>query len=178
MRPFAAAPGPAPIVRELDGDFCGLAAQSGCHPRTFVELHTAPSSLGAAESVGGRVLMTGEAVHDPVLDVEADPEYDFGEGPRIGDYRSPVSESPLMRDGNLDRRVYAMRHRCSARSRPARSKSFRPSPTRPSSQSRTRACSTRCRRAPRPHRGAASSRPRPPMCSRSSAARPSICRRC
>ena len=42
---------------------------------------------------------------------------------------------------------------------------------RPSSPSRTRACSTSCANR-------CSSRPPPPTCSRSSAARPSICRRC
>ena len=45
----------------------------------------------------------------------------------------------------------------------------RTSPTRPSSPSRTRACSMSCANR-------CSSRPRPPTCSRSSAARPSICR--
>ena len=47
----------------------------------------------------------------------------------------------------------------------------RTSPRRPSSPSRTPACSTSCANR-------CSSRPPPPTCSRSSAARPSICRRC
>ena len=45
------------------------------------------------------------------------------------------------------------------------------SPHRPSSPSRTPACSTSCANR-------CSSRPRPPTCSRSSVVRPSICRRC
>jgi signal transduction protein with GAF and PtsI domain len=43
--------------------------------------------------------MAGEAVHIP--DVLADPDYDFGEGPRIGNYRALLG-APLIRDGKVD----------------------------------------------------------------------------
>jgi two-component system, NtrC family, sensor kinase len=43
--------------------------------------------------------MTGEAVHIP--DVLADPDHDFGEGPRIGNYRALLG-APLIREGKVD----------------------------------------------------------------------------
>ena len=70
-----------------------------------------------------------------------------------------------------DRRRSRSIARRSARSPTSRSSWSGISPTRPSSPSRTRACSTSCANR-------CSSRPPPPTCSRSSAARPSICRPC
>ena len=64
------------------------------------------------------------------------------------------------------------------RSLTSRSSWSRTSPTRPSSPSRTRDCSTSCASAPTISANRCSSRPPPPTCSRSSAARRSICRRC
>ena len=75
---------------------------------------------------------------------------------------------PLLREGILIGVLGLARDR-SGRSPTSRSSWSKPLPTRPSSQSRTRACSTSCANR-------CSSRPPPPTCSRSSAARPSTCR--
>ena len=73
-------------------------AQSGCDPELVKYTEEHPLKPGK-ETVSGRVMMTGEAVHIP--DVLADPDYDFGEGPRIGNYRA-VLGAPLIRDGKVD----------------------------------------------------------------------------
>jgi signal transduction histidine kinase len=44
-------------------------------------------------------MLSGEAVHLP--DVFADPEYDFGDGPRIGNYRALLA-APLLREGRVE----------------------------------------------------------------------------
>ncbi|HEY1863917.1 MAG TPA: GAF domain-containing protein, partial [Roseiarcus sp.] len=85
-------------VEMLDGDVLRIRAQSGCDPELVKYIEEHPPRRGA-ESVAGRVLMTGEAVHIP--DVLADPDYDFGEGPRIGNYRALLG-APLIRDGKVD----------------------------------------------------------------------------
>ena len=115
--------------------------------------------------------------------------------------RSRRSISPTCRPSRLPRPRSASRSRSSTRRRPdrrcradaqgrragrrrspsiarrfgrsptSRSSWSRTLPRRPSSPSRTPACSTSCANR-------CSSRPPPPTCSRSSAARPSICRRC
>ena len=82
----------------LDGDVLRIRAQSGCDPELVKYIEKHPPRRGT-ESVAGRVLMTGEAVHIP--DVLADPDYDFGEGPRIGNYRALLG-APLIRDGKVD----------------------------------------------------------------------------
>ena len=85
-------------VEMLDGDFMRFRAQSGCDPELVKYTEEHPLKPGK-ETVSGRVMMTGEAVHIP--DVLADPDYDFGEGPRIGNYRA-VLGAPLIRDGKVD----------------------------------------------------------------------------
>ena len=85
-------------VEMLDGDVLRIRAQSGCDPELVKYIEEHPPRRGT-ESVAGRVLMTGEAVHIP--DVLADPDYDFGEGPRIGNYRALLG-APLIRDGKVD----------------------------------------------------------------------------
>jgi two-component system, NtrC family, sensor kinase len=85
-------------VEMFDGSFMRFRAQSGCDPELVKYTEEHPLKPGK-ETVSGRVMMTGEAVHIP--DVLADPDYDFGEGPRIGNYRA-VLGAPLIRDGKVD----------------------------------------------------------------------------
>ena len=70
----------------------------GCTPqhREYVAAH--PFRPGR-ETVTGRVLITGEAVHIP--DVLADPDYEYGVGPQVGNYRATFG-APLIRNGEVD----------------------------------------------------------------------------
>ena len=90
-------------------------------------------------------------------------------GVELGGYRTILPCRCSRRD-ELIGAIASTARRC-GRSPTSRSSWCRTSPSRPSSPSRTRACSTSCANR-------CSSRPPPPTCSRSSAARPSICRRC
>ena len=56
-------------------------ANSGCRPEFLEYVDANPHRLGR-QTVAGRVVITGEAVHIP--DVLADSEYDYGEAPQIG----------------------------------------------------------------------------------------------
>ena len=56
------------------------------------------------ETFTGRVMLTGDVVHLP--DVLADPDYDFGEGPELGNYRAALGV-PLLREGRVDGFVLA-----------------------------------------------------------------------
>jgi GAF domain-containing protein len=131
-----------------DRDEMRLRAESGCTPEIVAFLHANPIKAGR-ETFTGRVMMSREAVHLP--DVLADPEYDFGDAPRIGNYRTLLGV-PLLRDGQ------------------DRSKWCAPSPTRPSSRSKTRACSMRCRpvRESSPRRSTICARRRTALSSRRS----------
>ena len=86
------------LVLLRDGEVARLRAESGCTPqhREYVAAH--PFRPGR-ETVTGRVLITGEAVHIP--DVLADPEYEYGVGPRVGNYRATFG-APLTRNGKVD----------------------------------------------------------------------------
>jgi GAF domain-containing protein len=85
-------------VEMRDGDVLRIRAQSGCDPELVKYIEEHPPKRGT-ETVAGRVLMSGEAVHIP--DVRADTDYDFGEGPQIGNYRALLG-APLIRDGKVD----------------------------------------------------------------------------
>ena len=116
-------------------------------------------------------LVTKEAVQ--VSDVQSEPAYQIDPARRAGLLRAgarTVLCVPMLKDDELigGITIYRQEVRPLATSR----SSWSPiSPPRPSSPSRTPACSTSCANR-------CSSRPPPPTCSRSSAARPSICRRC
>ena len=86
------------LVLLRDGEFARLRAESGCTPqhREYVAAH--PFRPGR-ETVTGRVLITGEAVHIP--DVLADPDYEYGIGPQVGNYRATFG-TPLIRNGIVD----------------------------------------------------------------------------
>jgi GAF domain-containing protein len=81
-----------------EGDAMRLRAESGCTPEIVQFMGAHPIRAGR-ETFTGRVMLSGEAVHLP--DVFADPEYDFGEGPRIGNYRALLAV-PLLRDGQVE----------------------------------------------------------------------------
>ena len=66
---------------------------------------------------------------------------------KLGGYRTILCV-PLLREGSAGRRVRADAHPKCGPSRRGRSSLSRPSPTSPSSPSRTCGCSTRCRRGP------------------------------
>jgi GAF domain-containing protein len=81
-----------------DGVEMRLRAESGCTPEIVQFLRAHPIRAGR-ETFTGRVMLSGEAVHLP--DVLADPEYDFGDAPRIGNYRTLLGV-PLLRDGQVE----------------------------------------------------------------------------
>ena len=80
-------------------------AESGCNPQ-FLEYLAAHPPRSGRETFTGRVLMTAEAAHIP--DVLADPDYAYGAGPRLGNYRSGVGV-PLLREGRVDG-VFGLMH--------------------------------------------------------------------
>src|SRR4029078_11788150 len=63
--------------------------------QSFIEFITAHPIRRGRETLTGRVFSDGKPVH--VSDVQADPEYNFGNAPQIGEYRA-VLAVPLMRD--------------------------------------------------------------------------------
>ena len=81
-----------------EGNVMRLRAESGCTPEIVQFMNAHPIRAGR-ETFTGRVMLSGEAVHLP--DVLADPEYDFGEGPRIGNYRALLG-APLLRNGQVE----------------------------------------------------------------------------
>jgi two-component system, NtrC family, sensor kinase len=81
-----------------DGEEMRLRAESGCTPEIVAFLRTHPIKAGR-ETFTGRVMLSREPVHLP--DVLADPEYDFGDAPRIGNYRTLLGV-PLLRDGQVE----------------------------------------------------------------------------
>jgi two-component system, NtrC family, sensor kinase len=81
-----------------DGDEMRLKAESGCTPEIVAFLRAHPIKAGR-ETFTGRVMLSREPVHLP--DVLADPEYDFGDAPRIGNYRSLLGV-PLLREGQVE----------------------------------------------------------------------------
>ena len=93
-------------------------------------------------SLAGRTIAGGKPVHIP--DVEADAEYTFRDFTRITGARSMLGV-PLLRDGRPVGLLSLYRTRVAPFTR-GRSSCWRPSPTRPSSPSRTRGCLRRFRR--------------------------------
>jgi signal transduction histidine kinase len=81
-----------------DGEVWRLRAESGCSPE-FREYEAAHPFRSGRETAAGRVLLTGETAHIP--DVLADPDYRYGPGPQIGDYRA-LFGVPLIRDSKVE----------------------------------------------------------------------------
>ena len=86
------------IICLRDGEVMRLQAASGCTPAFIDFMNQNPIRRGR-DTITGRVLMDGKPVHVP--DVELDAEYNFGNAPRIGDYRA-VLAVPLMRDRTVE----------------------------------------------------------------------------
>jgi two-component system, NtrC family, sensor kinase len=86
------------IICLRDGEVMRLQAESGC-TQAFIAFMQANPIRPGRETITGRVFMGGKAVH--VADVLLDPEYNFGQAPTIGAYRS-VLAVPLMRDGAVE----------------------------------------------------------------------------
>ena len=86
------------IICLRDGEVMRLQAESGCTP-AFIDFMNAHPIRRGRETLTGRVFTDGKPVHVP--DVEADPEYNFGNAPQIGDYRA-VLAVPLMRTGSVE----------------------------------------------------------------------------
>jgi len=130
-----------------DGDVFRGAARYGLSPEFQEHAEKHPIAMDRG-TVVGRTALEGQIVH--VTDVLADPEYARHDAQRIGGYRAALG-APLLRDGNIVGVIY--------RNHLQRNKSswLPPSPTRRSSQSRTRGSSTSC--ASRSH-----SRPPPLTC--------------
>jgi signal transduction histidine kinase len=86
------------IICLREGEVMRLQAESGC-TQAFVDFMQANPIRPGRETITGRVFMDGKPVH--VADVERDPEYNYGQAPTIGAYRS-VLAVPLMRDGAVE----------------------------------------------------------------------------
>jgi GAF domain-containing protein len=77
-----------------DDEILRLRAESGSPPEFIDYVVAHPPRMGRGTGTG-RVLMTGQTVHIP--DVLADPDYSYGEGPRLGNYRAQLGV-PLIRE--------------------------------------------------------------------------------
>jgi GAF domain-containing protein len=84
----------AVITRQKDGVFFRAATYG--HSREFIEYtRTVPIAPERGSAIG-RALLEGKIVHIP--DVEADPEYTWSEGQKLGNYRA-VLAVPMLREG-------------------------------------------------------------------------------
>jgi signal transduction histidine kinase len=85
-------------VHIRDGEVMRFQAHSGLTAEAVNFLRARPIAAGR-ETNTGLVMLTGRMAHRP--DVLSDPEYDFGSGPRIVNYRA-VLAVPLLRDGRVE----------------------------------------------------------------------------
>jgi signal transduction histidine kinase len=88
-----------------DGELMRLKAHAG-YSGSFVDFLKEHPILAGHETIIGRALLTGETAHIP--DVLLDPEYQFGAGPKIGQYRAGLAV-PLAREGRVDGVFYLSR---------------------------------------------------------------------
>ncbi|MFI4996624.1 MAG: GAF domain-containing protein, partial [Hyphomicrobiales bacterium] len=86
------------VVFLREGDILRVQAESGANTAIIDFLRAHPIKAGR-ETFTGRVFMTGEVSHLP--DVLADPEYNFGAAPQIGEFRAALAV-PLKRDGRVE----------------------------------------------------------------------------
>jgi two-component system, NtrC family, sensor kinase len=82
-------------VPRVTGGILDYFASYGYSPAFHEFLQNNPTSPGRG-TVSGRAVLEGRTVHIP--DVLADPQYDYGEGQKIGGYRTLLGV-PLMREG-------------------------------------------------------------------------------
>jgi GAF domain-containing protein len=84
----------AVITRQKDGVFFRAATHG--HSREFIEYTRTVPIVPERGSAIGRALLEGKVIHIP--DVEADPEYTWSEGQKLGNYRA-VLAVPMLREG-------------------------------------------------------------------------------
>ncbi len=84
----------------IEGDVLRFRGLSGGNPafKAFRRAHSFPVSAPDPANNAGRVLLTGAASY--IKDVASEPGYDFGEGPKLGNFRSLLGV-PLLRDGKM-----------------------------------------------------------------------------
>ena len=82
-------------INRLDGDSYRLAVAYNV-PLEFREFIERNPMRPGRETITGRVALERRTIHVP--DVLADPEYEYGEGPRLGGYRTMLGV-PMLRDG-------------------------------------------------------------------------------
>jgi GAF domain-containing protein len=82
-------------VPRVTGGILDHFASYGYSPAFHEFLQNNPTSPGRG-TVSGRAVLEGRTVH--ITDVLADPEYDYGEGQKVGGYRTLLGV-PLMREG-------------------------------------------------------------------------------
>jgi signal transduction histidine kinase len=82
-------------VPRVTGGIFGFVASYGYSPDFHEFMQNNPTSPGRG-TVSGRAVLEGRTVH--IADVLADPEYDYGEGQKVGGYRTLLGV-PLMREG-------------------------------------------------------------------------------
>ena len=130
------------IHRPRDGAM-QFAANFGL-PQEWEEIIKRTPIVPGRGTATGRVLLAGKAVQ--IADVAADPEYAFTEGQRAGGFRT-VLAVPLEREGETIGVIVL----CRTKVHPFTDKQIelvRILPTKQSSPSRTRGCSTNCVSAP------------------------------
>jgi two-component system, NtrC family, sensor kinase len=86
------------VIFLRDGDVMRAQAQWGCSP-TFMELMREHPIPRGRKTYTGRVFMDGRVIHIP--DILADPEHDYYNAPKIGDFRAALG-IPLLRNGTVD----------------------------------------------------------------------------
>jgi signal transduction histidine kinase len=82
-------------VPRVTGGIFGFVASYGYSPDFHEFMQNNPTSPGRG-TVSGRAVLEGRTIH--IADVLADPEYDYGEGQKVGGYRTLLGV-PLMREG-------------------------------------------------------------------------------
>ena len=87
-------------INVLSGEFLRFRAQAGGNPEfeAFLRANPAPVASPTRANNTGRVLLTKAASY--VADVANDPDYAFGDAPRLGGFRSLLGV-PLLREGEV-----------------------------------------------------------------------------
>jgi len=131
------------VVTKVDGELIQLASLHGVAQEGVELVRRAFPMPRSAETVTARTVRTCVVVHVP--DVLVDPKYEQKDTAKAGGYRGCLGV-PMVREGQVIGAIFV------ARAQPGlfptiKSNSLKPSPTRPSSPSRTRGCSKPSRQA-------------------------------
>ena len=81
-----------------DGDVLRVRANAGNAPE-FIDFLNANPIAPSRKTITGRTFLSGEITHLP--DVQADPDYEFGPAPEIGQFRAGLAV-PLLRQGRVE----------------------------------------------------------------------------